>query len=334
MSEPLDIEKFNPTVAEITKLVEGAKGLAISGIDDKAGYLAVHDARIALKNARITIEKKCKEARAEAQAYSKAVIAKEHELVGLISPTEDELQKMQDDIDHQKVLVKRRESMPGRIERLGAIDIVVDAEADYNEILEMDDAVFEGHYNRRHGEWLAKKEAALKAEREAQEAAAAAERERIATEEREAKERREAEARAAQAKIDEENARVKAEQDAKAAALKAESDRIEAEKRAMAERKSEEERERLRQEAAEKQRKLDAERAEADKKAAIEKAVADEKARIERETAEKAEREAKEQARLTAEKRYQDFLAANPHDRVIAENGAVILYKEVARMKV
>ena len=73
-----------------------AKTTDITAITNADGRQQVHAARMALKNERIDIQKRSKEARDDATKFSKAVIAEENRLIGLISPEEERLQKLQD----------------------------------------------------------------------------------------------------------------------------------------------------------------------------------------------------------------------------------------------
>ena len=87
----MQLEKFNPTTAELKQKAEECSSLIIKGVDDKEGYQAVHKARMDLVRTRREINKTGKELRAEAIAFQKAVIDKEKELIGIISPVEDDL---------------------------------------------------------------------------------------------------------------------------------------------------------------------------------------------------------------------------------------------------
>ena len=69
---------------------------AIVAITNPASYQECHAARMALKNERIAIAKQGKEARDDATKFSKAVIAEEARLIGLIEPEETRLQAIQD----------------------------------------------------------------------------------------------------------------------------------------------------------------------------------------------------------------------------------------------
>lgn len=71
----------------------------ITTITNADGREQVHTALMRLKNTRIAIEKRGKEARDDATKFSKAVIAEEDSLVGIISPEEDRLQALRDGWD-------------------------------------------------------------------------------------------------------------------------------------------------------------------------------------------------------------------------------------------
>lgn len=64
-------------------------------ITNADGYQQIHSARMALKNARVEIEKKGKKARQDSTDFSKAVIAEEKRAIGIVSPEEDRLQTLQ-----------------------------------------------------------------------------------------------------------------------------------------------------------------------------------------------------------------------------------------------
>ncbi len=80
--------------AELLTLVKQSERIA--DITNVPAYQECHAARMRLKNTRVEIEKAGKVAREDATAFSKAVIAKEKELVGVIEPEESRLQALQD----------------------------------------------------------------------------------------------------------------------------------------------------------------------------------------------------------------------------------------------
>ena len=84
-----------------------AKSRDIVTITNADGYQQVHGARMALKTMRVTIEKAGKAAREDATAFSKAVIAEEKRLIGLISPEEERLATLQTAWDEARAAEKR-----------------------------------------------------------------------------------------------------------------------------------------------------------------------------------------------------------------------------------
>ena len=178
--ETLNIEKFNPTVAEINALVSKYATLEIKSIDDKAGYIAVDTARKELKKVRVEITKTGKAMREEAVAFQKAVIAKEKELVELVEPTEKALEAKQDAIDLEKEKQKRIGLLPERKAKLETIGY----EWGNIDLLALDDTQFDTLFNQKNAEYLAEKERLMREEQEKLEAE-----KRKIQEEKEAKER-------------------------------------------------------------------------------------------------------------------------------------------------
>lgn len=200
----MDIQKFNPTVAELTTLAEEAKAVDISDLT------AVKEMRLKLRTARTTITKTGKEFRAEALAFQKAVIAKEKELLELVTPEEDRLKAVEDEAARAAELEERKKVIPWRKEQLITIGDGKDNPTE-EELLDMDDATFTSYLNERKAAHLdaveaEKREAELaeQREKEKEEAAEKArqeererlEREQKEKEEREAKEKAEAERQA------------------------------------------------------------------------------------------------------------------------------------------
>jgi hypothetical protein len=111
------ILKFDERKAQLADLAKGSA--RIVSITNPDGYKECHGARMALKNMRVTIEKVGKEARDDANAFSKAVIAKEKELIAVISPEEARLQKLQDAWDAERE-AERAERARQERERLEA----------------------------------------------------------------------------------------------------------------------------------------------------------------------------------------------------------------------
>lgn len=189
--EELNIEKFDPTVDELNKLVSVSKKVVITDINDKAQLETVRENRITLKNARVAITKKGKELRDDAIKFQKAVIAKEKELVAIIEPEEDRLKAIEEEAKELKLKEERKALLPERKEQLAKIGDSVKIKDE--ELLEMDTETFISYKNDRTAAKneadrlaLEEKERAIKEEAERQE------REKE-TREREAQARKEAE---------------------------------------------------------------------------------------------------------------------------------------------
>ncbi len=207
----MDIQKFNPTVAELTNLATEAKAVDVTNLE------AVKEMRLRLRTARTTITKTGKEFRTEALAFQKAVIAKEKELLELVTPEEDRLKAVEEAAEKAAELEERKKVMPWRKEQLLGLG---DGEPmpTEDELLAMDDATFTQLINNRKVAKLDRQEAearekeqAEKHEKEKEEAAERArkeEREKIEREQKEkderaakeAKEKEEREAREKEAK--------------------------------------------------------------------------------------------------------------------------------------
>ncbi|MHB1939023.1 MAG: hypothetical protein ACYCOR_20985 [Acidobacteriaceae bacterium] len=95
---PLDrAERVLGFVERKAQLAELAtKSHRIVQVIDSASYAECHGARMPLKAMRVEIQKAGKLAREDATAFSKAVIAKEKELIDVIAPEEQRLQALQD----------------------------------------------------------------------------------------------------------------------------------------------------------------------------------------------------------------------------------------------
>ena len=109
---------FDETKAALIPLVEASA--RIVGISNGAGYAEAQSARMKLRNTRVEIEKRGKAAREDATAFSKAVIAKEKELVAVIAPEEDRLQTLQDEWD---AAIAREKAAKAEAERLRVLNI-------------------------------------------------------------------------------------------------------------------------------------------------------------------------------------------------------------------
>ena len=226
--------KVCATETALTELA--AKSRDIVTITNADGYQQVHGARMALKAMRVTIEKTGKAAREDATAFSKAVIAEEKRLIGIIEPEETRLGTLQEGWDAAREAERkakadaeraRIQTILSRLAKLQSLPEVYTSEMPPQRIAEVI-AQIEGGLSADYGEYAdqaeALRQAALVALRRAHvDAIEREERDRAAEAERQAK--------AAQAAKEaaEREAAAKAAREAEEARLKAERERFEAE---------------------------------------------------------------------------------------------------------
>ena len=318
---PIDRAKgalgFDAARTELQTLADQSKG--ITEITNKAGYEQCHAARMALKNRRIAIQRLGKDAREDAQAYSKAVIGVEKELVAIIESEEGRLAAMQEEWDtarqREREAAERAEAeriqkqqdalatITGALGRLfGADTATLNLALDQLAGFDMDqfDEVFRpaAEQARQEAEAAVRKARDERVALDEQAEANRVEQERLAAERAEAQ-RQEAEAAEARRQQQEkEDADRRAKQEAE--------DRERAERQAEEDRQRQAEREAEEARLAEQRRQLEEQQAaqrEAEAKAAQEAAESAQRAeeeRLAREQAEQAERE--EAAREEAER--------------------------------
>ena len=231
----LDIEKFNPVIADLQKLVEESKGIQVTDVTNEEQLKVSKKMRLRLRDARVAITKQGKAMREDALAFQKAVITRENEIVGIVEPEEERLQRFEDQAAEVAEIRRREALLPARKVKLDEIEDGIQALDD--ELLRMDDAAFTAYYNGRVGEKQRKaaadlkiREDAVKAEEEKQQR----EKDRLAAEERgrvQERERLEREAREKEEKQKrEQEEKERKEREAKERAEREEKERIERER--------------------------------------------------------------------------------------------------------
>lgn len=141
------IEKFNPTIAELQKLVENSKQITAIDLDDKKQLDNVKNARISLKNARVAISKTGKELREDALKFQKDIIAKEKELIAIIEPEELRLGAIENEAKEKKLKEERIALLPERKDKLSKIGDGMDVPDEF--LLSLDSNQFIEHVNAR-----------------------------------------------------------------------------------------------------------------------------------------------------------------------------------------
>jgi len=146
----LDIEKFNPKVAELETIANKAKKLTVSDLHNTSEVAIVKEKRIELGKVRRSIEETGKALRSDAIVFQKEVLKRERELILIISPEEDRLKQIE--TDSKKLLIRedREKLLPERCEKFR----VAGLEVGDNDLLEMDDNDFVVFYNEKLSEKL------------------------------------------------------------------------------------------------------------------------------------------------------------------------------------
>jgi hypothetical protein len=193
----MEIQKFNPTKAEITKAIEEVKDLTVK---DGESYKTVKQAKKKIADYRIAITKFGKEQRAEALAWQREVLRQEKELLEMIEPTETRFKTELSEFDEAKKREERKVLLPSRKKMLEEIELKMTDD----ELLDMDENEFSTFFTEKKMEYLEEKdriakekEAEKKREaeiKEAQKQAKLRERERLARVEERRKEREKQEA--------------------------------------------------------------------------------------------------------------------------------------------
>jgi colicin import membrane protein len=285
----LAVEVFNPSEAlkvlnareaELHLLAEEAKSLSIENAEDKDGYKKVSAHRKRLKTARTSVVNDAENLRDGANKFAKAVIARQKQLVSIVTPEEERLEKEEAKYDAwlESIKIEEERKEKARIqERIDALakfnhacdlyELTIMEEENFQALLGEAQAAFEKEQER-----IAAEKAESERQRIAEQERLRVEREELDRQREEFK-KREAELKAMREKeLAEQRAeqeRLRKEHEAKEAALRAEREKLEAEKRAIAEAKA--------------------------------KAEAEERARIEESERQKREILEKEQARIREE---------------------------------
>lgn len=233
-----DIEKFDPTVAELTKMVKATAGITATDLEDPAQLAIVRENRIALKKARVQVQKRGKELREDALAYQRAVIEKEKELVGIIEPEEERLERIETEAKELAIRKDRLEKLPVRKERIAAAGLDDFHDRDDEGLLMLDANEFEAYFNELGAKKLEhdREETERKAREEEEARAEAArkeqeERDRIAAEKQAEQDAKQKELDEKEAKLAEERRAIDHEKEVKAAEERARAEEQERQKR-------------------------------------------------------------------------------------------------------
>lgn len=118
----MELIKFDPSVEDLHKMITITSRIQVGDLTDAVQLVAVHDHRLKLRDARVMIEKKGKSMREEALKYQKNVIAREKELLAIITPEEMRLKGIEDEAKAIQEIAARRPLLSMRRQLLKELD--------------------------------------------------------------------------------------------------------------------------------------------------------------------------------------------------------------------
>ena len=172
MATASDLIVYSPTETAIATMREKFMPLVIRDLKDTAGYKAVHDARMVIRDARVSVERKRKELKADALEYGRKVDSEAKRITALLEPIETHLQSEESRIDAERQAIKDAARL--------------NAEAEARAKKEAEEAAFRAEQERQAAERrkLDAERRKFAEQQAAQERAAAAERARLEAERR------------------------------------------------------------------------------------------------------------------------------------------------------
>ncbi len=157
----MSLDDFSPAREALMLLAEKAKAIDVTVFD------TVHETRMQLREARVSLTKRGKEMREGAMRFQKEVIAKERDMLAIIEPEETRLEKIEAELKLRKDIEDRRSELPSRIAALASIGDDIDVDED--ELLAMSDTEFNEYRLRRIDAKLEKNRQEFEAEKKAAE---------------------------------------------------------------------------------------------------------------------------------------------------------------------
>ena len=122
----LNLDIFKPWETKLSILVDKYNDLTIKDLDDEDGYHEVCEAIKDCTKHRTSVNADGKGLRAETNAFSKKVIAREKELLAITAETEEHLRGEKLKIDDERTIRQREILLPSRQKELKEIGIEIE----------------------------------------------------------------------------------------------------------------------------------------------------------------------------------------------------------------
>lgn len=210
------LAQYQPTDAAISEMLNRYAVLEVTGLDDRAGLEAVHEARMEVRGIRVQVEKKRKELKKDALEYGRQVDGEAKRITALLLAIEEPLAEKESIVAKEKERLaaiaaeKRKAALQVRLDAMSKFGVVLGVAVNPLEVQGWTDEEYEAqlaHLAQAHGDHVEEQE-----RRKADEAIAAQElaeeREKLRVE----REAMQAQQRAADEKAAAEHAKLQAEQ--------------------------------------------------------------------------------------------------------------------------
>lgn len=139
----MDIDKFDPKIADLQAIVAKTSVLTSIDLNDETQLAVFAGNQKELQQARLLVTRTGKQLREESTAFSKAVIAREKELLAVIEPEEERLKLIKEQAERAVLIEQRKGMTPFRIKTMKERGLT---EAQFpTNIEELDANEFEAH---------------------------------------------------------------------------------------------------------------------------------------------------------------------------------------------
>lgn len=114
----MDIDKFDPKIADLQAIVAKTSVLTSIDLNDETQLAEFSSKQKELQQARLLVTRTGKQLREESTAFSKAVIAREKELLAVIEPEEERLKLIKEQAERAVLIEQRKTMTPFRIKTM------------------------------------------------------------------------------------------------------------------------------------------------------------------------------------------------------------------------
>lgn len=114
----MDLDKFDPKIADLQTIVADTTHITSIDLKNDTELELFKTCLKTLQQARLKITTTGKMLRDESNAYSKAVIAREKELLAVVEPEEQRLKQIKEDAEHVELMKVRETMTPFRIKTM------------------------------------------------------------------------------------------------------------------------------------------------------------------------------------------------------------------------